>query len=84
VIAQRAFADAADHSGQWDAITGASGGLTAGSAYYLDTTAGLLTTTAPAAMENGESWGTKLLGSSNSGSSAWLKVISSSPVCTKQ
>lgn len=35
-------------TGQWDAVTGGSGGLTAGSAYYLDAaTAGLLTTTAP-------------------------------------
>jgi hypothetical protein len=31
---------------QWDAITGGSGGLTAGSVYYLDATAGLLTSTA--------------------------------------
>lgn len=35
-------------TGQWDAVTGGSGGLTAGSVYYLDpTTAGKLTTTAP-------------------------------------
>lgn len=33
---------------QWDAVTGETGGLTAGSVYYLDpTTAGKLTTTAP-------------------------------------
>ena len=35
-------------TGQWDAVTGQSGGLTAGSRYYLDpNTAGLLSTTAP-------------------------------------
>ncbi len=35
-------------TGQWDAVTGDAGGLTAGTVYYLDqTTAGLLTTTAP-------------------------------------
>ncbi len=35
-------------TGQWDAVTGDTGGLTAGSVYYLDPdTAGLLTTTAP-------------------------------------
>lgn len=35
-------------TGQWDAVTGQSGGLTAGSVYFLDpTTAGNLTTTAP-------------------------------------
>jgi len=35
-------------TGQWDAVTGGSGGLTAGSIYYLDPdTAGMLTTTAP-------------------------------------
>lgn len=35
-------------TGQWDAVTGGSGGLTAGSVYYLDpSTAGLLTATAP-------------------------------------
>lgn len=33
---------------QWDAVTGETGGLTAGSVYYLDpSTAGKLTTTAP-------------------------------------
>jgi hypothetical protein len=33
---------------QWDAVTGGTGGLTAGSIYYLDPdTPGLLTTTAP-------------------------------------
>jgi hypothetical protein len=33
---------------QWDAVTGATGGLTAGSLYFLDAaTAGKLTTTAP-------------------------------------
>lgn len=35
-------------TGQWDAVTGDSGGLTPGSVYYLDaSTAGNLTTTAP-------------------------------------
>lgn len=35
-------------TGQWDAVTGGAGGLTAGSKYYLDpSTAGMLTTTAP-------------------------------------
>jgi hypothetical protein len=35
-------------TGQWDAVTGGSGGLTPGTVYYLDAaTAGLLTTTAP-------------------------------------
>lgn len=35
-------------TGQWDAVTGQSGGLTAGSIYYLsNATAGALTTTAP-------------------------------------
>jgi len=35
-------------TGQWDAITGGSGGLTPGSPYYLDpATAGMLTVTAP-------------------------------------
>lgn len=35
-------------TGQWDAVTGGSGGLTAGARYYLSaTTAGRLTTTAP-------------------------------------
>jgi len=35
-------------TGQWDAITGDTGGLTAGSVYYLDPdTAGMLTTTVP-------------------------------------
>lgn len=35
-------------TGQWDAITGASGGLTFNTIYFLDpATAGLLTTTAP-------------------------------------
>lgn len=33
---------------QWDAVTGQTGGLTAGAQYYLDTSsAGMLTTTAP-------------------------------------
>jgi len=37
-------------TGQWDAVTGDTGGLTAGSVYYLDPdTAGMLTTTAPSA-----------------------------------
>jgi len=35
-------------TGQWDTVTGDSGGLTAGTVYYLDPdTAGMLTTTAP-------------------------------------
>jgi hypothetical protein len=35
-------------TGQWDSVTGQTGGLTAGSTYYLSpTTAGRLTTTAP-------------------------------------
>jgi len=35
-------------TGEWDAVTGGSSGLTAGSVYYLDPdTAGMLTTTAP-------------------------------------
>lgn len=35
-------------TGEWDAITGGSGGLTPGSPYYVSSaTAGLLTTTAP-------------------------------------
>lgn len=35
-------------TGEWDAVTGGSGGLTAGEVYYLDpSTAGMLTTTAP-------------------------------------
>lgn len=35
-------------TGEWDAVTGGSGGLTAGSRYFLDaSTAGMLTTTAP-------------------------------------
>jgi len=35
-------------TGQWDAVTGDSGGLTAGTVYYLDpSTAGMLTDTAP-------------------------------------
>lgn len=35
-------------TGQWDAVTGGSGGLTPGSVYYLNAaTAGLLTLTAP-------------------------------------
>ncbi len=35
-------------TGEWDAVTGQTGGLTPGSIYYLDpATAGLLTTTAP-------------------------------------
>ena len=36
-------------TGEWDSITGQVGGLTAGSKYYLGTTAGTLTTTAPTA-----------------------------------
>jgi hypothetical protein len=35
-------------TGEWDTVTGGSGGLTAGAQYYLsDTTAGRLTTTPP-------------------------------------
>lgn len=35
-------------TGQWDSVTGETGGLTAGAVYYLDeTTAGMLTQTAP-------------------------------------
>lgn len=38
-------------TGQWDTVTGDSGGLTAGSNYYLDeTTPGSLTTTKPSAV----------------------------------
>jgi len=37
-------------TGQWDAVTGGEGGLTAGSVYYVDPdTAGMLTATAPTA-----------------------------------
>ena len=35
-------------TGQWDAVTGGTGGLTPGSVYYLSATAGELTTTPPA------------------------------------
>lgn len=34
-------------TGQWDAVTGGSGGLTTGATYYLSTNPGLLTTVAP-------------------------------------
>ena len=35
-------------TGEWDAVAGTSGGLTAGTTYYLDpSTAGLITSTAP-------------------------------------
>ena len=34
-------------TGQWDSVTGQSGGLTPGTVYYLDVVAGLLKTTAP-------------------------------------
>jgi hypothetical protein len=34
-------------TGQWDAVAGTTGGLVAGSIYYLSATAGLLTSTAP-------------------------------------
>lgn len=34
-------------TGQWDTICGTTGGLTPGAAYYLSTTAGALTATAP-------------------------------------
>lgn len=37
-------------TGQWDTATGGSGGLTPGSIYYVSTTAGLLTTTAPSSV----------------------------------
>lgn len=43
-------------TGEWDAVTGDSGGLTAGTVYYLDTTAGLLTTTAPSGSGNYVTW----------------------------
>lgn len=37
-------------TGQWDAVTGGAGGLTAGTKYYLDpATAGMLTATPPSA-----------------------------------
>jgi hypothetical protein len=36
----------------WDAVTGGTGGLTAGSVYYLSSTAGMLTTTAPGGSGN--------------------------------
>lgn len=39
-------------TGQWDAICGTTGGLTFNVAYYLSATAGLLTSTAPAASGN--------------------------------
>lgn len=39
-------------TGQWDAITGQTGGLTVNAMYYLDTTAGELTSTAPSASGN--------------------------------
>jgi hypothetical protein len=34
-------------TGEWDAVAGTTGGLTAGSAYFLDATAGLISSTAP-------------------------------------
>ena len=34
-------------TGQWDSVTGESGGLTAGAIYYLNTSAGLMSQTAP-------------------------------------
>jgi chloramphenicol 3-O-phosphotransferase len=34
-------------TGQWDTVTGQTGGLTTGAVYYLDSTAGKLSTTAP-------------------------------------
>jgi len=38
-------------TGEWDAVTGQTGGLTSGAQYWLDeTTAGNLTTTAPSAV----------------------------------
>lgn len=40
-------------TGQWDTITGGSGGLTPGAVYYLDpATAGLLTTTPPSTVSH--------------------------------
>ena len=40
-------------TGEWDAVTGGSGGLTPGSRYFLDpSTAGLLTTSAPTSAGN--------------------------------
>lgn len=34
-------------TGEWDAVAGTTGGLTAGTTYYLSATAGLITATAP-------------------------------------
>lgn len=39
-------------TGQWDAVAGTTGGLTFNTAYYLSATAGLLTSTPPAASGN--------------------------------
>lgn len=42
-------------TGQWDAVTGQTGGLTPGADYYLDfTTAGKMTTTPPADSDTGK------------------------------
>ena len=34
-------------TGEWDVVAGTTGGLTAGTLYYLSTTAGMITSTAP-------------------------------------
>lgn len=39
-------------TGQWDAVAGTTGGLAAGTIYYLSATAGLITATAPSASGN--------------------------------
>ncbi|MFA5976507.1 MAG: hypothetical protein WC859_10150 [Elusimicrobiota bacterium] len=39
-------------TGQWDAVAGTTGGLTAGTIYYLSATAGLITATAPSTSGN--------------------------------
>lgn len=39
-------------TGQWDAVAGTTGGLTAGTEYYLSATPGLITSTPPSASGN--------------------------------
>jgi len=39
-------------TGEWDAVAGTTGGLTAGTTYFLSGTAGLITATAPSASGN--------------------------------
>lgn len=39
-------------TGQWDAVAGTTGGLTAGTRYFLSATAGLITSTPPSASGN--------------------------------